>query len=293
MDAVPVGWSITAPQGLEKLLGWFCGGLGLIHQYIAWLALAVDKAIYAKFFAAVGSEGIQALVAGIIWNDFPLAPEDDLRSYTSYLERVPLRDAEYLPHDDFRWQVRMPVRRALAGHYKHLPDWLLHLFGIAQPDCDVGERMLMYRAAGERVHYHGMKETGAESDASVKARARDRLVIWYGRALRSATIVDGLFLIGHIVHLLEDFCSPAHTQMNAAGHLTRIYFFGDQTDMWHSKRESANVVFEKGSEAQRRIARCVPLVRALVLRFIEDYGAPVAPDEAERAVDEVVVAALY
>jgi len=288
-----VGWSITAPQGFaERLLGRFCGNLGLIHQYIAWLAVCSVKAVCKAFYDRVKSEGVQALVAGIIWNDFPLAPEGDLRAYVSFLERVPLSDAEYLPHPDFRWQVRKPVRRALAGHYKNFPDWLLHIFGIAQHDCDVGERMLKYRAAGERVHYHGMKETGAETDASVKARARARLIEWYGKALRAPTIVDGLFLVGHMVHLVEDFCSPAHTNMDKDGHLTSIYFFGDQTDLWHSKRESADVVFEKGSEAQRRIAFCVPLVRALLMRFVEDYGAPVPPDETERARDEVVMKTL-
>lgn len=269
-------FSITEPTSpMESFIALCVGGLGLVHQYTVMLAFTGD----AKLNALFTDQEVRDLVAGTTWNDSPTADELDGAAYRrDVLEQVPHPYAPYITDERFRVQMRRDLRFALAAAYKHAPMMLQSMLGIDERTADVAGAMLQRRAAAERSHYHFMRATSDETDASVVARSEETGARFYRLALQRRNA----FVLGHNLHMLGDAYSYAHTRRDpAGGRLLEVYFFGNQTDRGHSSRESWHAV-DTMPEVRRRVELVVIQIRAVLYRYAADRIAP--PDQIDERV---------
>ena len=283
-------FSITEPtSGVEALVATALGGLGPVHQWVtssAWAAAAAKYQVSARLVKLATRRGDRLspvdLVAGVIYNDFPV--EDELDADASYVRSmlVPIAPPSFpgITDPSFLWQPSAHVRWANAAVYKGVYGGLLELAGVEHETLEQARRTLKLRTDTSRVCYHFMRRSAHETPAEVLAAAMVHAERWF----RLAVLHRSLFLLGHIVHMVEDSFSPAHTARDLVrtlerpfGTVTNVYFFGTQGDRAHSSQESAYAATTPGSEAARRITVCVDAVRDLLALFVTTLEqAPIA-----------------
>lgn len=293
-------FSITEPTSVvENVVATAVGGLGPVHQYVTacgWaeaaatlvdmpkqpaLTLEARLARAARTFPRLTAE---TLVAGVIFNDFPVQDELDLPNAYSAKMLAPIAPDSFPAIKDrrFLWQPTEPVRWANAAVYKGVPETLLAFSGVDHATMEQARETLRLRTALERTSYHFMRFSKEESNDDVQ----DRAIVHVRRWFRLAVLHRTMFPLGHIVHMVEDSFSPAHTMRDLSergverpyGVVTSIYFFGEQTDQWHSTRESWSAVNTANSEAERRVKVCAHAVRDVIVRFEAAVaGAPMLP----------------
>lgn len=272
-------FSITAPGApLERAVSNTVGGLGAVHQYVTQLALSRPFEEDEAPGAQLAPDEMRLLVAGVIWNDFPTGEEQSGPRYLAQLlEPIGGCDAPYLTDARFRLQPTLQTRWAMATVYKKAPDALARLGGVTSSALAVARLMVAERDQPARSHYHFMRATAAEPDRSVVARAAATAVRWYHSALVApAEQGGGAFALGHLVHMVEDSFSPAHTLRRAPAApdapypIERVYYFGDQSEKSHSRQEGWSAVCRPGSEGDVRVQGCARAVRRLVARFLAD-----------------------
>jgi hypothetical protein len=282
-------FSITEPtSAVENLVATAVGGLGPVHQYVtalAWaLAAATIEAPLARAAAQFPALTAEKFCAGVIFNDFPVRDELDLENTYAPKMLVPIAKGTFDAIQDPRFllQPGEHVRWANAAMYKHLPAVVLTLFGVKRETVAQARDTLELRTAVERTSYHFMRADKNESDSEVQRRAALFAERWFRLALLHRT----LFPLGHIAHMVEDSFSPAHTTRDLAprgdalpyGVVTEVYWFGAQSDSWHSSRESWSAVNTPGSLAEQRVAVCVRVVAALLERYVAALaGTPLLP----------------
>lgn len=268
VNVVKVGFSITQSTGmLERTIGWWYGGFGATHQYITEQAVAElipdDQVQQAK-----------RLTAGVIWNDFPSdSPTDP--NYEDDLVPISADDAPYIEDVRFRWQPSERVRFANAGAYKNvgpLSDAIFSWKGVTDDDLEDAKQTITRRAAYDRNHYHFLRGDELESDESVRARALETCLEWYRIALETGD----LFTLGHMFHTIQDSYSPAHTKRTAPtnkydyGRVDRVYYFGDQSDTYHSNKEGIKQVLDTYNEAHDRAKWCAIVLNDLYVIYQSD-----------------------
>jgi hypothetical protein len=283
-----VGFSITAPRGVER---WLCelgaGGLGAVHQYLTMLAAL-------QLTATLSDALLEQLCLGVIWNDFPWGEEDvePKRFRDAIIERIPAESAPYITHPSFRLQANEATRWAVAAVYKNVPTLLCRAFSISEPARQTAAAIMEQRTKPERIaDYHFMNRTADDTIERVIAHTSAVCKRWYYRALAQ----DSFFMFGHLLHLVEDSFSAAHTlRIGANGALAYAYFFGDQTDTSHSRAESYDFVVQE----QVRMKWCVAAVAELLQRFVADRAvlleaaataSRAAREEAAQRMSELVV----
>jgi hypothetical protein len=284
----PVGFAITAPVGiLEHLASAAVGGLGAAHQAVtqrAWhqvWPLGRDQA---------DEPDARALVAGVIYNDFPWGDELDAerRYVATVLEPIKASDAPYMTDPRFMWQPTQRMRWALAALYKH---WggVLRVAGVPAEDVERAREALATRTLASHTCYHFMRATRAESDGDVVAASVAAARRWF----RQAVVAASIFPLGHIVHMIEDSFSPAHTDRDLTatidapyGHVRRIYFFGDQNDSWHSERESIDAVLDPTKPAGQAAAVAARAVAEVLRRYVAAVRNVPRDSAAEQVADE-------
>jgi hypothetical protein len=280
-------FAITAPTGpLERIVTSALGGLGAVHQYVtalAWAALAATPAADTLRRLAATHPRLTArdLVAGVIFNDFPADDETDAAgTYLRTLEPIAPSDAPYIHDAQFLWQPTRDARWAAAAVYKGVPEALLAVAGVRHETVEHARRMLALRTHESHVNYHFMRASAHEIDTDVRRRAVASAERWF----REAVLLRSFFPLGHICHMVEDSFSPAHTDRDVAettvaqpyGVVHEVYFFGNQTDQWHSSRESIAAVQQPVGE--RRVATCARAVRDILQLYIAAVDtAPLLP----------------
>lgn len=267
-----VCFSITEPTSLLEWTAAYCiGGLGAVHQYVTMLAFADATKRSATVRATYSDDDVQQLVAGVIWNDFPSGDGvDGVRYARETLVPITGSAAPYLSDARFRWQPSRETRWALAFVYKRMPALLANVFGVGDEARRAAERMLEFRAAQERTHFHFMLTRRDEPMDDVRSRAAAAAREWYRRAL----LEQNVFVLGHVLHMVEDSYSAAHTKrVPPDGDLAEVYFFGAQTDRSHSSLESYAAVSRPGGEPEQRVRWCVAAVSDIIARFAADRSA--------------------
>jgi len=265
-NIVNVGFSITQSTGmLERTIGWWYGGFGATHQYITEQAVA-------KLIPAEQAQQAKRLTAGVIWNDFPSASPID-PNYEDDLVPISADDAPYISDARFRWQPSERVRFANAGAYEKvgpLSDAIFNWKGVTDDDLEDAKKTIKRRSAYDRAHYHFLRSDELESDESVRAYALDTCLEWYRIALETGD----LFTLGHMFHTIQDSYSPAHTKRTAPsnkydyGRVDRVYFFGDQSDTYHSNKEGIKQVLDMYNEAYDRAIWCAHALEDLYLTYL-------------------------
>lgn len=288
----PVGFSITAPETLiEHVVSSAVGGLGAVHQYVtmrAWVRWANAQQRSSEEQQQQEELTPTALLAGVIYNDFPWG--DELGTAREYTQHVLVRFssasvAPYVTDARFRLQPNREIQWASAAAYKALPDVVTRaVAGVSQARVVEARRMLDERTADERVVYHFLRASANEPDSEVQQRAVEKCAGWFAAALQTRS----LFALGHAWHTIEDSFSPAHTDRNLSDRralVRRVYYFGDQTDRWHSSHESWAAVRTPGSEGYRRVDAAVPLLAESLRRFyaaLDDNAPDAAAVHTER-----------
>jgi len=268
-----LGFSITQPTGtMESVISWWYGGFGAVHQHIT--GLATSKMISVK--ATKERLSAKRLVEGVIWNDFPSGDEQDVKQeYDKILVTISESDAPYIEDDRFRWQPSETDRYAAAGAYANagvISDIVYDLKGVTEEKQREANEMLDKRTGILKRHYHFLRETAEERDDSVRERAVTTCIRWYELALRN----QDHFTLGHIFHLIEDSYSPAHTKRLAPkgdvdyGKITEVYFFGNQTNTEHSRKEGIKQALSSSYEAFDRVQWCVRALKYLYGLFQKD-----------------------
>lgn len=282
-----VGFSITAPTStVERVVSHMVGGLGAVHQYVTMLAWEECRrgdagALYAARLddlAGTRQDAAKQLVAGVIYNDFPVPAEIDADgAYVASLVPIDPMDADYITNADFLWQPSADDRWATGAVYKQLPGVVMALAGIRDDDADKARRMLALRTAPERTHYHFLRQTADETDEQVVRQACDTAAAWFRVAVKR----ESLFVLGHIWHMVQDSFSPAHTARSLGatdtapyGTVDEVYFFGNQTDAWHSAHESWRAVEHPSSEGGRRVRAALAPLAAILRRWLDAVYSP-------------------
>lgn len=281
----PVSFSITTPTGmLERVVSSRLGGLGAVHQYVTMKACLAPQTVGVveakmKEWAPLSQRlTVMSLLAGVIYNDFP--GKDDADSDLSYVGQylVPIapNDAYYITDKRFLWQPSLDARWASAAVYKHVPEALMALAGIKHETMQDAAAMLERRIKEDRVNYHFLRASADERMHETQRRAINTARLWYRRAVEWRS----LFIFGHIWHQMQDSFSPAHTRRNLArserypyGVVEEIYFFGNQTEGWHSRHESWDAVSQAGSEGAKRVEAAMAPLRDALQMFIRDVDA--------------------
>jgi len=278
-------FTITEPTGLvERAVCATVGGLGMVHQYVTRAAFTPELR------AALGDAGTRLLVAGVVWNDFPVA---ESVTGAAYLKAV-LCEAAHAPYlgDDaaFRLQPRRDVRWALGAVYKMpkllgLPTapLLLAAAGVARADVELAQRMLEQRDDPARSHLHFMRRAADEPDAAVLAAAVETGAGWFADAVARADP----FVLGHLVHMVEDAYSAAHTRRGPDGALAEVYYYGAQSERGHSKCEDWAAVSEPGGEPGRRVGLAAAAVRRVLQLYVAQRASGYDKAEARRVLREV------
>ena len=294
---LPVDFSITAPTNVvEQVVAGRFGGLGAVHQYVTMLAYVdAEKEIGKELAAWAGKSKRMApieLLAGVIYNDFPGEDEgnESLTYVAKYLTPIDPNKAYYITDRRFLWQPNADVTWASAAVYKRVPQFLMTMAGIKRTTMESADAMLKRRVAVNHVNYHFLRATADETPDETRRRAITTARLWYRRALE----FRNLFLFGHIWHQIEDSFSPAHTARSLAstkerpyGTVDNIYFFGDQTEEWHSRHESWDAVRQAGSPGDRRVKAAVPALRDSLKIFISDLsGAPLLPPDGKSSAPD-------
>lgn len=266
VNIIKVGFSITQSTGmLERTIGWWYGGFGAAHQYITEQAVG-------ELIPADQAKEAKRLTAGVIWNDFPSASPTD-PTYQDDLVPISDDDAPYIEDARFRWQPSERVRYANAGAYKSagpLSNAIYEWKGVSEDDLDDAKDTIERRTDYGRTHYHFLRMDERESDQSVRDRAINTCLEWYRIALETGD----LFTLGHMFHTIQDSYSPAHTKRTAPGskydygRITRVYYFGDQSDTYHSNKEGIKQVLDMNNEAHDRVEWCVRALNNLYLLFL-------------------------
>lgn len=269
---------------VERLISSGLGGLGAVHQYVtmkAFLAPQSVEAVEAKMKEWTQRSPrltVMSLLAGVIYNDFP--GKDDADSDLSYVKQylVPIapNDAYYITDKRFLWQPSPDARWASAAVYKGVPETLMAWAGVKHETMQDAAAMLARRIKEDRVNYHFLRASADERMHETQRRAITTARQWYRRAVEWRS----LFLFGHIWHQMQDSFSPAHTRRNLGrserypyGVVEQIYFFGNQTEGWHSQNESWDAVSQAGSEGAKRVDAVVAPLRDALLMFIRDVEA--------------------
>ena len=282
----PVQFSITAPSGVVEnvVANVGLGGLGAVHQYVsmrAFLDPQTHEQVEAQFreWEPLSPRlHVIALLAGVIYNDFPGKNDADTdQSYVkTYLVPIEPSNAYYITDRRFLWQPSADARWANAAVYKGVPASLMALAGVKATTMRDAQAMLNRRVQKDHVNYHFLRAEADETMREAQKRAVATAEQWYRRAVEWRS----LFLFGHIWHQMQDSFSPAHTRRTLArtdehpyGTVDEIYYFGDQSESWHSRHESWDAVRSAGSEGARRVEAAVPALRDALAMFIRDVNA--------------------
>jgi len=283
-------FSITAPTSIvETAVSRAVGGLGAVHQFItmrAFLAGGHEMATRIDAWARKTPRmDVRVLVAGVIYNDFP--GPDELDADQTYIAQtlVPInpQDAIYLTDARFAVQPSKNVRWASAAVYKGIPAFVMSAFGIQGITMQKATDMLQRRTKEDVVNYHFLRASNHELPAETIERTLTTAKRWYRLAVQWKTF----FVLGHILHTIEDSFSPAHTrralgrtERHPYGTVEEIFFFGNQTDRSHSSHESWESIQSPGGVGARCVDVAVMAVSSAIRRFLDDIdGAPMLPLE--------------
>ena len=284
----PIDFSITAPESaLEFIVSHAVGGLGAVHQYVTMKAFLLWAQRQQTTGLPSGEPELtpEILLAGVIYNDFPWG--DELGAGVDYQKHILARfqssqTASYVTDQRFRWQPHRDIQWASAALYKNLPDAFTRIVAqVSQETVDEARVMLQQRTDATRVVYHFLRKDREETDAEVQRRAIEKAKEWFAAALERRS----LFPLGHIWHMIEDSFSPAHTQRNLLhGTVVRVYYFGDQTDRWHSSHESWDAVRVPGTEGYKRADAAKVLLAKSLDMFMQALGS--SPQQRPAAVQQ-------
>lgn len=298
-----VEFSITAAtSGLERIVTGIAGdGLGAVHQFITQEAYNSDPTLDQRM-VALGKRNCSAsqLIAGVIWNDFPLDSVDPERTEAyaaGALEAFDQKYAPYLTDPRFRVQPKEGLRVAMGAVHKGVPDIVSIMVGVNAQYVVIARRMIRERINEDRPHRHFMRKTASEGDAAVIAGAIYICLRWMAMALFNETA----FYLGNITHTIEDSFSAAHTKRSAPsdsapyGAVNEVYFFGNQSDHSHSSAESWREVTRRGSDASRRVAWLIAPLREVFSFFITSMETLNSqnfstPDERKAGIDNLMPA---